>query len=338
MGNQNKKLNSLSRSLILLLFMVCTVCILLFVYLIFRGKVHSSITKNDTKVLSLKVEKWIAPDINLLGNSEKDLLIKYGKELISNTAFYFGSKGKISRTTNGMNCQNCHLGAGTKLFGNNYSAVAATYPKFRERSGTVENVMKRINDCFERSLNGNAIDTNSKEMIALKEYILWVGKDAIKDKKPEGAGIVDLNYLTRATNPKTGKNVYVLKCKTCHGKNGEGILNPNQIAFQYPPLWGRNSYNIGAGLFRISRFAGFVKDNMPFGASHANTQLTDEEAWDVAAFVNSQPRPQKDLSKDWPNITKKPVDHPFGPYADNFSETQHKYGPFKPIAEFKKRK
>jgi thiosulfate dehydrogenase len=34
---------------------------------------------------------------------------------------------------------------------------------------------------------------------------------------------------------------------------------------------------------------------------------------------------------DWPNISKKPIDHPFGPYADVFSEKQHKYGPYKPI-------
>jgi thiosulfate dehydrogenase len=70
---------------------------------------------------------------------------------------------------------------------------------------------------------------------------------------------------------------------------------------------------------------------MPLGASHSNTILSDEEAWDVAAFVNSMPRPHKDLSKDWPDISGKPVDHPFGPYHDGFSEEQHKYGPFEPI-------
>ena len=76
---------------------------------------------------------------------------------------------------------------------------------------------------------------------------------------------------------------------------------------------------------------------MPFNqASHKAPVLSDEESWDVAAFVNSRPRPSKDLSKDWPNIAKKPIDHPFGPYADGFSETQHKFGPFKPIIEARK--
>jgi thiosulfate dehydrogenase len=110
------------------------------------------------------------------------------------------------------------------------------------------------------------------------------------------------------------------------------------LAYTYPPLWGANSYNSGAGLFRLSRFAGYVRDNMPLNqATHSTPSLSDAEAWDVAAFVNSRPRPSKDLSGDWPNIAKKPVDHPFGPYADGFSEEQHKFGPFQPIIDARKK-
>jgi len=82
-----------------------------------------------------------------------------------------------------------------------------------------------------------------------------------------------------------------------------------------------------------------VKENMPFGASlHEHELLTDEDAWDVAAFVNTKPRPVKRFKEDWPNISLKPIDHPFGPYADNFSEKQHKFGPFGPIQQAKKKK
>ena len=106
---------------------------------------------------------------------------------------------------------------------------------------------------------------------------------------------------------------------------------------RYPPLWGSQSYNQGAGLFRMSRLAGYVKANMPFGASYQNPQLTDDEAWDLAAFINLQPRPNHPfLQIDWPKIEKKPYDHPFGPYADPFPESQHKYGPFGPIVAFYK--
>ncbi|MBK7309398.1 MAG: c-type cytochrome [Sphingobacteriaceae bacterium] len=285
------------------------------------------------RVAQNTVQYWQAPDeTSLNGLSQKESIL-YGKELIAHTSIYFGEKGKIFNSTNGMNCQNCHLDAGTKVFGNNYSAVASTYPKYRARSGGMENIYKRVNDCFERSLNGTALDTSSKEMQAIVNYIHWLGKDVPKNKKPEGSGFKDLAFLDRAADPDKGKNVYETKCQSCHQANGEGIMNGDRTAFTYPPLWGNKSYNDGAGLYRLSNFAKYVKYNMPLGASHSATQITDEEAWDVAAFVNSQKRPKKDIKHDWPSIAEKPFDHPFGPFDDGFSEKQHKFGPFKPIRE-----
>jgi thiosulfate dehydrogenase len=77
--------------------------------------------------------------------------------------------------------------------------------------------------------------------------------------------------------------------------------------------------------------ASFIKYNMPFDSAALGYKLPDEDVWDVGAYIISQPRPQKTFSYDWPDISKKPFDHPFGPYTDDFSEQQHKYGPFKPI-------
>ena len=140
---------------------------------------------------------WVKPDISSLGNSESDKQIKYGHELIANTASYLGPQGSVKHISNGMNCQNCHLDAGTKFFGNNYSAVASTYPKLRERSGTLESIYKRVNDCMERSLNGTDLDTGSAEMQAIKAYIIWLGKDVPRGKKIKGVGIADLPYMQR---------------------------------------------------------------------------------------------------------------------------------------------
>jgi thiosulfate dehydrogenase len=53
----------------------------------------------------------------------------------------------------------------------------------------------------------------------------------------------------------------------------------------------------------------------------------------VSAYILSQNRPHLDTPNDWPDIKKKPIDHPFGPYADHFSEEQHKYGPFQDILD-----
>src|SRR5438477_441838 len=167
---------------------------------------------------------WQATGSNDLPSSDAGNLIRYGRDLIVHTSLYLGPKGKVANISNGMNCQNCHLAAGTKPWGNNYSAVASTYPKFRERSGSLENIYKRVNDCFERSLNGQALDTTSKEMQAIKAYIKWLGKDVPKKEKPKGAGITELAFIDRPANPENGKIIYRQKCKSCHSSNGEGKL------------------------------------------------------------------------------------------------------------------
>ena len=271
---------------------------------------------------------------------ESDSLARYGRELIEHTSYYLGPQGVVATLTNGMNCQNCHLDGGTIPWGNNYGAVASMYPQYRARSGGLETIVKRISDCMERSLNApKAVDSNSKEMKAIIAYMNWLGEDVPKKHKPRGSGIMNLPYLDRAADPQKGLIVYANKCQRCHSSDGQGQKNPDGKSYQYPPLWGPDSYTTAAGLYRLSRFAGYVKNNMPFGeADYSKPQLTDEEAWDVAAFVNSQPRPVKVYKEDWPKISEKPFDHPFGPYADGFSEEQHKYGPFKPVIEAGKNK
>jgi thiosulfate dehydrogenase len=189
---------------------------------------------------------------------------------------------------------------------------------------------------MERSLNGKALDSQSKEMRAMVAYLKWMGQGVPKDIKPKGAATEELPYLNRAADPEKGKALFAIKCQRCHGSNGEGVLSADSSFYIYPPLWGPNSYNVSAGMYRLSRLAGFIKNNMPLGATWKEPQLTNEEAWDLAAFINSQPRPQKFFPYDWPNIAKKPVDHPFGPFADSFSEQQHKYGPFGPIIKARK--
>ncbi len=319
---------------LLLLMGICSVLI------IGPRQITSIFSSKEINPISIpektKPVEWRAPDLSLIPQDETGQLIIYGRELIMHTSRYLGPHGSVMSMSNGMNCQNCHLDAGTKPYGNNYSAVASTYPKFRARSGKEENIEKRINDCFERSLNGQSLKVNSHEMKAIKAYIQWVGKDVDKGKSPKGVGLMELTYLDRPANAELGKLVYEKHCVLCHGVNGGGLLLADSSEWQYPPLWGKKSYNIGAGLYRLSRFAGYVKANMPLGTTYDAPILTDAEAWDVAAYVNSLQRPFKDLSKDWPDISRKPIDHPFGPFADDFDETQHKFGPFIPIQESRK--
>jgi len=339
---------------LLLFFLVVLVLIIFWFFLlvILPKYYHHEDTVNETANFgsnSIVVERlkqlpkikkpfWKAANTSLIEDSLLRVKVEYGKELIAHTAKFLGPNGTIAKLSNGMNCQNCHLDAGTATFGNNYGSVASTYPKFRARSGSVEDIYKRINDCFERSLNGKSLDTNSNEMQAIKAYIEFIGSNVNKGEKAEGSGLKEMKYLGRAANPENGKLVYVTKCQSCHQKNGEGTLTVDKTEYTYPPLWGNQSYNDGAGLYRISNFAKYVKSNMPLGATHENPLLSDEEAWDVAAFVNAQSRPHKNAPKDWPDISKKPIDHPFGAYAEGFSEKQHKFGPFKPIQDYYEKK
>lgn len=280
------------------------------------------------KPLYREGDEWTAPSEKEMPVAEEGELIRYGKELIAHTAKYLGPNGSVQKIANSMNCQNCHTAAGTQNFGNPFSAVASTYPKYRERSGRVESVEFRVNDCLQRSLNGNTLDSQSREMQAMVAYIKWIGKDVPKSVRPKGAGTEELRWLARAAEPQKGKTVYVQNCQRCHGESGSGLRASDSAEYIYPPLWGNKSYNTGAGIYRIGLLAGFVKNNMPYGVSWRQPLLSDEEAWDVAAFIASRPRPEKSFPADWKNFSKKPFDYPFPPFADSFSAKQHKFGPF----------
>ncbi len=306
--------------------------LIIIVIMILRSFLYESF-ENKTVSTSNTDEQWHAPDINLLPYTEEGDLIRYGRELIVNTSTYLGPKGRVAALTNGMNCQNCHIGAGTKAFGNSFAAVASTYPRFRERSGKIETIEFRIKECMERSLDGTSVDSLSKEMKAMVAFFKWIGKDVKKGVKPAGAGIVEIPFINRAADPQKGKIVFENSCQRCHGNNGEGVRFPDSTGYIYPPLWGSQSFNVSAGLYRVSRLAAFIKYNMPFDLTQLSSQLTDEEAWDVAAFIASQPRNEKRFPNDWPKLETKPVDFPYGPFADAFTEQQHKYGPFLPIKE-----
>ena len=330
--NFKKAFIRLSRFQVLLFvsFVFCST-IVLFLACTNNNAVKTTSTSYPTATKPIPANVWKAPELSTIPTGKTGKMIRYGKDLLEHTAVYFGPAGTVAQISNGMNCQNCHLENGTKLFGNNYAGFVASYPKMSFRSGTVSPASTRISECFERSLNGKAPDTAGKEVQAIMAYMKWLGRDVKKGQKVFGTGSEKLSFLNRAADPAKGKVVYLQKCQVCHGADGEGKLANDKKQYTYPPLWGNNSYNDGAGMYRLGNLAGFVKNNMPFGASYQNPQLTDEQAWDVAAFVNSQPRPHRDQQADWPNLKYKPIDFPFGPYLDTFSAKQHKYGPYAAI-------
>src|SRR5688572_904765 len=161
-------------------------------------------------------EVWHAPNIRWLPVTPETEQLRYGRDLIANTSAYFGPKGSIAKISNGMECQNCHIDAGTRPYGNSFGAVASTYPKYRDRSGKMETIEFRINECMERSMNGKPIDTFGREMKAMVAYFKWLGKDVPKGVSPPGTGVGKIPFLHRAADPARGSNIYKAVCQTCH--------------------------------------------------------------------------------------------------------------------------
>lgn len=179
--------------------------------------------------------------------------------------------------------------------------------------------------------------TDAPEMRTLVAYIDFLSTNVPKGETLPGLGVGSMPELSRAADPARGKTVFQKVCVACHGTDGLGVRNSlptSDFGYMIPPLWGTDSFNNGAGMARLSVAANFIHFNMPHGTDYMNLQVSVEDAWDVAAYMLSQPRPTKEgLAKDFPNLLQKPVDTPYGPYADGFSADQHRYRPFGPIRE-----
>src|SRR5258708_7485069 len=138
---------------------------------------------------------------------------------------------------------------------------------------------------LQRSLDGNPIDSLSKEMRALVAYIKWAGRNAGKNLSRDGIKGKDVAFLQIAADPEKGLIIYQAKCKLCHGDNGQGLMLKDSLRYLYPPLWGKNSYAVSAGMYRLPKLASFIKYNITDGAPFNNLHVTDEEPWNLAAFV-----------------------------------------------------
>ncbi len=174
-------------------------------------------------------------------------------------------------------------------------------------------------------------------MRAIVAYIAFLSTGVRKGEKLAGLGAGTMPELNRAADPARGRDIYQARCLGCHNVDGAGVQNSlpgHGAGYAFPPLWGSDSFNDGAGMARLITAANFIHSNMPDGVDYLHPRLSPEEAWDVAALMISKPRPHRaGLEQDFPDLLKKPIDAPYGPYADGFSEEQHKYGPYGPIRE-----
>jgi len=281
---------------------------------------------------------WTVPEIGALPDDAHGRLVRRGRDLITATYAHIGPEVPDPARRfagNNLACSNCHLQAGTKKFGIPLFGIFDEFPHYSARSGAPITIEERINSCMTRSMNGKSLPQNTPEMEALVAYIKFLSTGVPTGVVLPGMGAGSMPELNRAADPARGKTIYTSSCAACHEPDGNGIrrsLPTVDLGYLMPPLWGSDSFNDGAGMARLINAANFIHFNMPHGTDYLNPQLTSEDAWDVAAYMLSQPRPHKGgLEKDFPDLLQKPVDAPYGPYADGFSVEQHKLGPFGPI-------
>jgi thiosulfate dehydrogenase len=284
--------------------------------------------------------EWTIPDVDRLPDDDWGRTVRYGRDLTVKTASLIGpevSDPAHRFAGNNLNCQSCHIEGGTKEFGLPFKGVYVDFPNYRARSGSVGTVEDRVQGCMIRSMNGKQLPADGPEMTAIVAYLKFLSTGLSVGAPTKGRGSGKMPELTRAADPVRGQAVYAQSCAACHGEQGQGqragALGDAQ-GYTIPPLWGPDSFNDGAGMARLGDAANFIHANMPDGTTWQKPALSVEDSWDVAAFVESHDRPHKpDLDRDFPNRLQKPVDAPYGPYADKFELSQHKLGPFQPIRE-----
>lgn len=215
--------------------------------------------------------------------------IRRGRDIFINTGTYASQY-----VGNSMACVNCHVDNGRRENSAPMWAAYGMYPAYRPKTNSINTLEDRIQGCFMYSMNAQASpakippphgDDIYRDLIT---YFHWMADGAPTGEKMPGAMYISLKKTEQGYDWKRGEKVYQQNCALCHGDNGEGTREANG-KIKFPPLWGPEAYNWGAGMMRVNTAAGFIKANMPLGKPYS---LSDQEAWDVAAFINSHERPK----------------------------------------------
>jgi thiosulfate dehydrogenase len=215
------------------------------------------------------------PSFSSIPGDQRGELIRIGYEVIVHT-----QDQATPYVGNQLNCTNCHLDGGLEPNAMSYVGLSRLYPEYRAKTGRTITLEDRINQCFEQNLNGKAMPQDSYKLRAIVAYIDWLSNDVPKASRVEWRGLSQIRS-SRQPDPANGKKLFAARCQFCHGGDGQGTLAG-------PPLWGPGSFTTGSGMARVSVAASFIKANMPRTRGWA---LSDDESFDVAAYIASQPRP-----------------------------------------------
>ena len=234
---------------------------------------------------------WAPPPDSAIPDGPLGDAIRRGRALLIDTR-----DSLPSYATSSLNCTSCHLDGGRRANAAPLVGVQARFPAYLSRAGAVVSIEDRVNYCFTRSLSGNRLPSDSREMQDIVAYLAFLSQGAAIGSPASMPGLEPIP--ARTPDPTAGQTVYTTVCASCHGADGAGAGVGGAMP-RAPALWGPRSYSVGASMARVERAAAFIRHNMPFAAPGT---LTDQQAWDVAAYIDAQPRPDmpgKDA--DWPS-------------------------------------
>ncbi|HEX7369926.1 MAG TPA: c-type cytochrome [Rhodanobacteraceae bacterium] len=223
------------------------------------------------------------PPASAIPDDKFGAMVRQGRDIFTDTQHY--AKPYVG---NGLNCVNCHLDAGRRANSAPLWAAYVRYPRYRAKNDKVNSFAERLQGCFRFSMNGKAPPADSEIIKALTAYSYWLATGAPTGKNLQGFGYPKQGFSSpKPPDFARGQKVYADNCALCHGDDGQGQKVAD--AYVFPPLWGAESFNWGAGMGSINNAAAFIKANMPF--SRGGT-LSDQAAWDVAYFMDAHERPQ----------------------------------------------
>ena len=214
----------------------------------------------------------------------------YRASALRGRAILLATRDSLPRNVgNSLRCASCHLDNGLRQNAMPWVGSYARFPQYRARSGRVDLIEDRINDCFARSMNGKALAPSGRDMRDIVAYLAFLSSGIPVGAVMEGQGLARLKPIEGDLN--RGIAMFASTCARCHGGNGQGTA----LA---PPLWGARSYNVGAGMANIITAASFIHAVMPLDRAQ---KLTEQQAFDIATYINTRPRPDfRAKSHDWP--------------------------------------
>jgi len=230
-----------------------------------------------------KTATFVPPPDSAIPDNDFGKMVRLGENIFRDTQRY-----AAQYVGNTLNCQNCHLDGGRMADSSPLWAAFGEYPAYRSKNKHVNSYAERLQGCFRYSMNGKVPALGSETLLALEAYSFFLAQGAPVGVDMPGRGYPALKKSAKPFDYARGEKVYKRSCALCHGANGDGQKSADGLSV-FPALWGAGSFNWGAGMGNIKNAAAFIKANMPFSQSGT---LTEQEAWDVAAFVDSHERPQ----------------------------------------------